>query len=523
MRVALALGLVLSLTAPACADADREPRPPASRPAEARLASEPFEGFGATTKGGAGGRVIRIREATEAAVRRAFQDAAREGRAIIRFEVDAPIAIGHALPHLTAPHVTIEGGGATLDGSAIGNGPALVDVRTHDVIVRDLRLRNGYDNLRVQGPDAFDIVITHVSSTGSQDDGISIGYGAHDVTVQYALLAGNTRSVFIKEGGTTNVSLHHSWIQKGWARSPLVSGPARTDLRNLIVEDWGEWGTRFEDGASGNVIASLFVLSPYAHRHGAKPDAALRVVKAGPVFTADNAFRGAAVAAAGDAAEALPAPAVHTASVAEMERLVRERAGCLPRDEIDRHYIALADGWTVAEAAPLRPASGRTGGGSMMLSIQSPSFTDGEEIPTTFTCEGKNVSPALSWSGIPTGTKSLALVVDDPDAPDPKAPKMTWVHWVLYDIPPAAAGLPEAVTAAVLPPGTREGLNDWKRTGYGGPCPPIGRHRYFHRLYALDTVLPDLREPTKAALERAMAGHVLAQATLVGTYEKKRK
>ena len=112
--------------------------------------------------------------------------------------------------------------------------------------------------------------------------------------------------------------------------------------------------------------------------------------------------------------------------------------------------------------------------------------------------------------------------MDDPDAPDPAAPKMTWVHWVLYDIPASAASLAEDVDPGELPAGTREGVNDWGRTGYGGPCPPIGRHRYFHKLYALDTVLGDLGRPKKAALEKAMQGHVLAEAVLVGTYQKRR-
>jgi len=120
-----------------------------------------------------------------------------------------------------------------------------------------------------------------------------------------------------------------------------------------------------------------------------------------------------------------------------------------------------------------------------------------------------------------TTFRSLALIVDDPDAPDPAAPKRVYVHWVLYNLPPASGGLPEGVTAGALPAGTREGQNDWKRTGYGGPCPPIGRHRYFHKLYALDVVLPDLGTPTKKALEAAMAGHVLGQTELIGTYLKK--
>ncbi|GIW41885.1 MAG: hypothetical protein KatS3mg076_2462 [Candidatus Binatia bacterium] len=159
----------------------------------------------------------------------------------------------------------------------------------------------------------------------------------------------------------------------------------------------------------------------------------------------------------------------------------------------------------------------------MAFEIRSEAFAHMGEIPTKYTCEGEDISPPLSWSGVPAGAKSLALVVDDPDAPDPKAPKMTWVHWILYDLPPDSTGLPEGVSSAALPPGTREGRNDWQRTGYGGPCPPIGRHRYFHKLYALDVVLGDLGEPTKARLERAMQGHVLAEAVLVGTYEKKRR
>ncbi|HEX6829315.1 MAG TPA: YbhB/YbcL family Raf kinase inhibitor-like protein, partial [Burkholderiales bacterium] len=154
----------------------------------------------------------------------------------------------------------------------------------------------------------------------------------------------------------------------------------------------------------------------------------------------------------------------------------------------------------------------------MALTLTSGAFLHQGEIPRRYTCDGDDDSPPLAWSGMPPGTRSLALVVDDPDAPDPKAPKMTWVHWVLYNMPPDAAGLREAVDASELPKGTLEGCNDWGRTGYGGPCPPIGRHRYFHKLYALDAMLPDLGKPSKAVLEKAMKGHVLAEAQLVGTY-----
>ena len=157
----------------------------------------------------------------------------------------------------------------------------------------------------------------------------------------------------------------------------------------------------------------------------------------------------------------------------------------------------------------------------MPLTITSPAFADGDAIPRLHTCEGEDVSPALEWSDAPAGTLGFAVVVDDPDAPDPDHPKTTWVHWVLYDLPADAKTLPENVSSSALPKGTREGTNDWKRTGYGGPCPPIGRHRYFHKLFALDAVLPDLGRPTKAQLEAALAGHVLAKAELMGTYQKR--
>jgi hypothetical protein len=174
------------------------------------------------------------------------------------------------------------------------------------------------------------------------------------------------------------------------------------------------------------------------------------------------------------------------------------------------------------DARAARGSDAAPGGSSMALTLTSPSFQHQGEIPTKHTCEGADVSPSLAWSGVPQGTKSLVLVVDDPDAPDPKAPRMTWVHWVLYDLPPTATALPEGVGAEKLPAGTSQGLNDWKRTGYGGPCPPIGRHRYFHKLYALDTTLAGLGTPTKAALEKAMEGHVLGKAELIGTYQKRK-
>lgn len=157
----------------------------------------------------------------------------------------------------------------------------------------------------------------------------------------------------------------------------------------------------------------------------------------------------------------------------------------------------------------------------MPLRLMSPSFQNGGVIPSRHTCDGDDVSPPLRWSHAPRATQSLVLIVYDPDAPDPKRPTMTWVHWVLYNMPPAITSLVEGIEAEDLPPGTLQGLNDWHRTGYGGPCPPIGRHRYFFKMLALDAVIRDLNSPGKFALEEAIQGHVLAQAELIGLYQKR--
>lgn len=156
----------------------------------------------------------------------------------------------------------------------------------------------------------------------------------------------------------------------------------------------------------------------------------------------------------------------------------------------------------------------------MNMTIQSPAFDHLKDIPARHTCQGMDTSPPLSWSGLPPGTRSLALIVDDPDAPDPAAPEMIFVHWVLYNIPPDVDGLEEGAAPAGLPLDTEQGMNDWHDKTWGGPCPPVGRHRYFFKLYALNTTLPHLRHPTKGTLEEAMHGHILAQAELIGLYRK---
>lgn len=179
--------------------------------------------------------------------------------------------------------------------------------------------------------------------------------------------------------------------------------------------------------------------------------------------------------------------------------------------------MALLAGTTAPAAAKVPEKDGVI----VPMKITSTAFKPDGAIPSRFTCDGTNVSPPIAWADLPAGTKSLALIVTDPDAPDPAAPKMTWVHWVVYDIPAGAGGgLREAATTKSLPQGALEGTNDWGRPGYGGPCPPIGRHRYVHTLYALDTLLGDLQHPTRAALLAAMHGHVLGTAEMIGTYQR---
>jgi len=314
-----------------------------------------YEGFGGATPGGAGGMEIHVTEPSDAALRDAI-DRAGAGHVIIVLDVTEPIHLTGPLPTMDGDFVTIEGGCATIYGESVSATAAMLDIRGHDVIVRNLRLRNGGDNLRAQAAGAYNIVFSHISSTGSYDDGISIGYGAHDVTVERSFLAGNTRSIFIKYTGSTNISIHHTWIMKQWIRGPLVY-EAFVDLRNIIVEDWWSWGTRFDHGASGNVVSSLWSLSPFTSS-GERPMKALNVYDGTPstnVFTDDNVYAGGARETLTSPASApFPAPPVTTLSAAEMEPMVRAEAGCLPRDAVDQAYIDLTSGWTIGDGNPLR-------------------------------------------------------------------------------------------------------------------------------------------------------------------------
>jgi len=159
----------------------------------------------------------------------------------------------------------------------------------------------------------------------------------------------------------------------------------------------------------------------------------------------------------------------------------------------------------------------------MTLKVTSSAFQQGASIPSQYTCEGKDSSPPLSWSGLPNNTKSVAMIVDDPDAPDPAKPQRVYVHWVVYNIPAQTTSLGENASKSGMPAGAVQGKNDWGKPEYGGPCPPIGRHRYFFKIYALDTTLTGLKDATKADLEKAMKGHIVDSGELMGTYQKAKK
>ena len=156
------------------------------------------------------------------------------------------------------------------------------------------------------------------------------------------------------------------------------------------------------------------------------------------------------------------------------------------------------------------------GGKKMAITVTSSAFTEGDMIPRQYTCDGEDISPPLAWTGVPEGTKSLALICDDPDAP-----MGTWVHWVLFNIPPTTKELsPKVPSKEILENGARHGTNDFRRLDYGGPCPPGGTHRYYFKLYALDTEISSAAGITKAQLLKAMEGHVLAEGQLMGRYKR---
>jgi Raf kinase inhibitor-like YbhB/YbcL family protein len=159
----------------------------------------------------------------------------------------------------------------------------------------------------------------------------------------------------------------------------------------------------------------------------------------------------------------------------------------------------------------------------MTFSLSSSAFDPNAAVPTKYTCEGANISPPLAWSGAPATAKSYALIVEDPDAPDPAKPTRVVSHWVAYNIPASATSLSENASNKGMPAGSAQGSNEGNKPIYMGPCPPIGRHRYFFKLFVLDTMLKGLSNPKKADLEKAIQGHVIGNAVLIGTYEKTKK
>jgi Raf kinase inhibitor-like YbhB/YbcL family protein len=176
---------------------------------------------------------------------------------------------------------------------------------------------------------------------------------------------------------------------------------------------------------------------------------------------------------------------------------------------------------TTASAPPAAQANDTsTGRQAVSFEVTSTAFKQGGIIPPRYTCEGSDTSPPLAWSGAPSATKSFALIVDDPDAPDPAKPQRVYVHWVVYGLSPTTNGLSENASKSGMPSGAVQGKTDFGKQEYGGPCPPIGRHRYFFKLYALDTSPSFASPPTKADLLKAMEGHIMGQAELMGTYQK---
>jgi len=184
--------------------------------------------------------------------------------------------------------------------------------------------------------------------------------------------------------------------------------------------------------------------------------------------------------------------------------------------------VSDSSSFTASSTAPTDTRSGRQSN-AMALKVTSSAFQQGGSIPSKYTCEGQDLSPPLAWSGAPSNAKSIAMIVDDPDAPDPAKPQRVYVHWVVYNIPVGTTSLPENASKRGMPKGAVQGKNDWGKPEYGGPCPPIGRHRYFFKLYALDTELAGLSAATKADLERAMKGHAVDSGELMGTYQKTAK
>ena len=190
-------------------------------------------------------------------------------------------------------------------------------------------------------------------------------------------------------------------------------------------------------------------------------------------------------------------------------------------EKFDAHYLVIATGViprreNLIASENILIGPGENISSSNTMTITSSAFTSNGAILKKYTCDGTDINPPLTISGVPAKTKSLVLIVDDPDAPDPAAPKRVWAHWILWNIDPTTTTIPEGS----IPKGASEGITSFGKPGYGGPCPPSGIHRYFFKLYALDTTLSFALPPQKSVLEAAMEGHTLGHAELIGLYER---
>jgi len=304
-------------------------------PIQGDAGEEPYEGFGANS-GGRGGKEIVVEP-------NGIAGAVRQSNVIIR------VKNGQGA-HIRG-RINVSGRNLTLDGNGVTLWSSTLDVRGQNLIIKNMRIRNGGDNISTKAP-TNRLVLSHISSTGSHDDGMSLSYGSKNITVQYCFLGTNTRSMFIKYD-PNYISIHHNWFIKQWIRGPLVHLPY-ADIRCNIQEDWWAWGgPRFESGSSGNAINNVYVLNGYAP---GKIDGTSYAYKngKGKVFIAGSLARGfIPIQQRGSARAELPAPRVTTHSAPEAYRIVREKAGCMPRDEIDQAIIDLKK-WYIGDERPLR-------------------------------------------------------------------------------------------------------------------------------------------------------------------------
>ncbi len=285
---------------------------------------EPYEGFG-VSRGGSGGKEVRVSSASQ------LGSALRQKNVIVR------LAKGNYSVRelsITGGNMTFDGGGATLTGG--GGRGGILNVFAHNVIVRNVRIRKGYDNITTGNSShkgvTRKVLFSHVTVSGARDDGMSIAYGCSDITIQYCALLGNSRNCFIKYGGT-NVSVHHNLFSHQWIRGVLAN-KALVDYRNNVQQKYSMWGCRFEGGATGNAINNTIILG-----NGGKSNSAIYARGAGKVCFKGNVGKNGAKPESTGGSE-IQVPKVTTHSAAESERIVMQKAGCLPRDSIDKQILS---------------------------------------------------------------------------------------------------------------------------------------------------------------------------------------